>query len=187
MPPKTQFEKEDVLNAAFDIVQHDGIDSLTARAIAKRLGSSVAPIYANYENLEELDFEIQKKIDSIFNSIVDQNETDDPFLNMGIRNIRFAIRYPNLYSYLIKNDNKQISLSKQHPQVIKLLKQNDEFKGLSDEEIGQIFLQLYVFTQGICYLIIENKFSGNNSETDYIDLLFQTGDAIINHKISSFK
>ena len=187
MSPTTKFDKEDILNTAFNMVEQDGINSLTARAIAKKLGCSVAHIYANYQNLEELNYDVRKKIEAMFLPIVDQNETDDPFFNMGIRNIRFAIRYPNLYSYFIKNDQKQFSLSKHDPTIIKILQQNHELRGLTEEEIGKIFLQLYIFTQGLCFLIIENKFSGINTETDFIDLLYQTGEAIIKSTISSFK
>ena len=187
MPSKTKFGKEKILNTAFEIVEHEGITTLTARAIAEKLGCSVTSIYSNYENLEKLNQDLLKKITNLFLSSVDPTETEDPFFSMGIRNIRFAIRYPNLYSYFVKHNQKKFNLTKQDPATIKIIQQNEEFKGFTEEEIGRIFLQLYIFTQGICFLIIENKFTGSNSETQFIDLLYQTGEAIIKNSVSSFK
>jgi AcrR family transcriptional regulator len=48
MPPKVQFSKEQILDTAFELVAEAGMAALSVRALAKRLGSSVAPIYVNF-------------------------------------------------------------------------------------------------------------------------------------------
>lgn len=45
MPPKAKFTKEQIVNAALDIIRENGTSELTARALGKRLGSSPAPFY----------------------------------------------------------------------------------------------------------------------------------------------
>ena len=39
MAPKTRFTKQDIVLAAFDIAQTDGIESITIRKVAERLGT----------------------------------------------------------------------------------------------------------------------------------------------------
>ena len=35
MPPKPKFSREDIINAAFDIMQKSGADAMTAREVGK--------------------------------------------------------------------------------------------------------------------------------------------------------
>ena len=40
MPPKAKFTKEQITKAALEIVRAENMESLTARALGKKLGSS---------------------------------------------------------------------------------------------------------------------------------------------------
>ena len=54
MGPKVKFTREQIIDAAFEIARTEGIDSITMRKIAEKMGSSVAPIYVNFNNVDEL-------------------------------------------------------------------------------------------------------------------------------------
>ena len=54
MPPKPKFSKQEIVNAAFDIAKNEGLDAITIRKVAHKLGSSIAPIYVNFDNVEQL-------------------------------------------------------------------------------------------------------------------------------------
>ena len=45
MPPKAKFTKEEITEAALNIVQTNGFEALTARELGTRLGSSARPIF----------------------------------------------------------------------------------------------------------------------------------------------
>ena len=47
MPPKAKFSKEQITEAGLQIVREKGADSLTARALGEKLGSSSCP-YLRY-------------------------------------------------------------------------------------------------------------------------------------------
>ena len=51
MPPKFKFTKDEIVSAAFGIVREGGEDALTAREVAKRLGSSTSPIFTVFSEL----------------------------------------------------------------------------------------------------------------------------------------
>ena len=54
MPPRAKFTKEQIVNAALDIIRENGTSELTARALGKRLGSSACPIFTVFDNMEEV-------------------------------------------------------------------------------------------------------------------------------------
>lgn len=47
MPPKTKFDREAIVEAAFAIAKEESFAGITARSIAKRLRYSVAPIFVH--------------------------------------------------------------------------------------------------------------------------------------------
>jgi len=54
MPRKTVYTKDDVIRAACDLVEECGLSCLTARAVANKLHSSTAPVYSNFNTMDEL-------------------------------------------------------------------------------------------------------------------------------------
>lgn len=56
-PPRRargSLSREEIVQAALDIIRHDGVEGLSMRRIAERLGCSVASPYAHFENQEEI-------------------------------------------------------------------------------------------------------------------------------------
>ena len=58
MPPKPKFGKAEIINAGLTIAKNEGLDQVTARSIAKTLGSSVCPVFSYFDNMEHLRNEI---------------------------------------------------------------------------------------------------------------------------------
>lgn len=52
VPPRRQFSKDDIVTEAFKIAAEEGLDGITACKVAERLGSFVAPIYSNFEDIK---------------------------------------------------------------------------------------------------------------------------------------
>ena len=50
MPPKFRFQKDEIVAAALNVARNQGIDSVTAREVAKELGVSVGPIFTWYHD-----------------------------------------------------------------------------------------------------------------------------------------
>ena len=45
MPPKPKFTREQLVDAAFELVREQGVDALVARELAKRLNTTTTPIF----------------------------------------------------------------------------------------------------------------------------------------------
>ena len=53
MPPKVKITKEDIINAAIEIVKANGEEAINARNIAATLGCSTQPVFSNFASMEE--------------------------------------------------------------------------------------------------------------------------------------
>ena len=53
MPPKVKFSKEAIIGTALQLVREEGIASLTARALAEKLGATPRVIFGQFVNMAE--------------------------------------------------------------------------------------------------------------------------------------
>ena len=61
MPPKIRFDRDCIINAAYQLARKDGYEAINARAVAKEMGSSTQPLFRVFENMEKLKAEVYKK------------------------------------------------------------------------------------------------------------------------------
>lgn len=54
MPPKQKISKDLLLAHAFAIAEESGINSVTSRSVAKRVGCSIRPVFSHFATMEEL-------------------------------------------------------------------------------------------------------------------------------------
>ena len=99
--PKTKFTREQIIDAAFDIAKSEGIDSITMRKIAEKMGSSVAPIYVNFKNVDELNEALIEKIISISRQLLLEENTGNPFRDIGMASLRFAMEYSVIFRDMV--------------------------------------------------------------------------------------
>ena len=62
MPPKAKFSKEEIVTTALAMVKQQGIEALTARSLAKELGSSARPIFTVFASMEEVQAEVRNAV-----------------------------------------------------------------------------------------------------------------------------
>jgi AcrR family transcriptional regulator len=101
MGPKVKFTREQIIDTAFKIAQTEGIDSITMRKIAEKMGSSVAPIYVNFKNIDELKEALMERIISVSRQILKEESTGNPFRDIGIASLRFAVEYSVIFRDLV--------------------------------------------------------------------------------------
>lgn len=105
MPRKPQFSKEEIAGYALKIVEEKGLDGLTARELAKRLGTTVAPIFVQYPSMEEVRQEMRLMAQSLYHEYLQQGLRQKiPFLGVGMQHIAFAREKPELYFFLFLGD-----------------------------------------------------------------------------------
>jgi len=161
MPPKTKYQREDVLKAAMNVVEESGIGSLTARNVAVRLGSSTAPVYQHYSTMDELALGVVRKIQKLLLEYTSRPYTDRVFLNMGTGIGMFALEHPLLYRALLLGSNSYAGVVREILDTLEAeLVKDKRFTSLSKKERHVLLTKMWTFTHGlaslICVGLIEN-------------------------------
>lgn len=101
MPPKARFRKEEIVGAALGVAREKGIDAVTAREVARALGTSVGPIFTWFETMEQLKTEVYEGAKGVYRGYVERGLAEPiPFLGVWRQYLRFAREEPELYRLL---------------------------------------------------------------------------------------
>lgn len=182
MPPKNKFTKEQIIETAFEIAKEEGIDSITIRKIADNLGSSIAPIYVNFKDVEELKEAVISKIYEIGNSILQEQNTGDVFLNIGIASVKFAKDYSVIFKDLILKNNGYLDNYDEQlgNNIIQEMKKDEDLKEFSEEELKTLLMKMQVFQAGLSIMATNESFALKLTDEKIIEMLSDTGEDIVN-------
>ena len=92
MPPKQRIFREDILNAAVELVRQQGPQALSVRNIARTLNCSTQPVYSVFENMERLRGELSAYVRERF-----LREDAGNYKQVALSFLRFAQREKNLF------------------------------------------------------------------------------------------
>ena len=179
MPPKTVFSKDDVMEAALLVVQDQGIKSLTAREVAKRLKSSTAPVYSNFESMGLLEREVIKKAKDLLMEYMSKSYTDRVFLNMGIGYARFARENCALFRALYLETNEYADIHQDlQIEMRNQMSKDPRFTSLAEESRNSLLDKMAIFTHGMATMICVGL--AEDSSDQYItNTLIDVGSAVI--------
>ncbi len=175
MPPKKKFTREQIIDAAFEIAKKEGLGSITIRKIANALGSSIAPIYVNFNDVDELLEGVMLKIHELTQKILLEQNTGYPFLDIGVASLKFAKEYDVLFKDLVFQKNDGLEME---DQLVELMKSDPDLTGFSTDELKEILLKMKVFQTGLS-LMVANGLLPDKSDEQLIEMLMSMGNDVI--------
>lgn len=167
MPPKAKFTKEQIVNAALDIIRENGTSELTARALGKRLGSSACPIFTVFDNMEEVLTETVKAAKILYSSYITEGLKATPaFKGVGMQYLNFAVREPKLFQLLFMTEQAQNpTMENVLPIIDVILKSVKDSYDLTQNDAERLYQHLWVYTHGIAALIATKMCAFTPEET----------------------
>ena len=105
MPAVRKVSKEQIINAAVDVLRDDGFFAINARSVAKKLGCSTQPIYFSFRNMEELkaaltERAIQMHTQRVRDSLRIHEGNDSRYSSYGMGFVKFAAEEKQLFRWL---------------------------------------------------------------------------------------
>jgi AcrR family transcriptional regulator len=181
MGPKIKFTREQIIDAAFEIAQAEGIDSITMRKIAEKMGSSVAPIYVNFKNVDELNEALIERIISISRQLLMEENTGNPFRDIGSASLSFAMEYSVIFRDLVIKGGiyMQDYDKKMMPALIEEMKKDPELNGFTVDELKTILLKMRIFQLGLSMMAANSLLPKEYNKQEMMDILSSTADDII--------
>jgi hypothetical protein len=161
MPPKAKFTKEQITQAALDIIREKGTNGLTARTLADKLDSSACPIFTIFKNMTEVQAEVVNATKSVYAEYV-QEGLKEPlaFKGVGMQYIQFAKDEPNLFKLLFMSEHRIVEPKQYLPTV------DDNYEAILSSVIKEynlprvqadrLYLHLSIYVHGIATLFADN-------------------------------
>lgn len=106
MPKTARYTREEILDIAYAMLREDGIESISARNLARKMNTSTAPIFTAFSGIDEIVSELAKRAQLLYTSYISEGLSDElPFKGAGMKYIEFAKREPKLFKFLFMSDN----------------------------------------------------------------------------------
>ncbi len=187
MGPKIKFSKEQIIDAAFEIAKTEGIDNITMRKIAEGMGGSVAPIYVNFKNINELIEAVIERIMGVSQQLLIEESSGNPFYDMGRASLRFAMEYSVLFRDLVLKNNSYMQDYDEEmmPVLIKEMQKDPELEGFTEDELKNLLLKMKIFQLGLSVMAANGLLPKEYKKQDLLDILSSTAnDVILSAKLS---
>lgn len=184
MPVKNIFDRDKIINAAFEIVRKDGWSRLSARSLARELGASTMPLYSYLKSMEDLKKDLKEKtIDLLLEYQTKNTDKDHPFLDMGMGYLLFAKNEKNLFKFLYEENYNGLSMKghiedRKFNEILKVMKKDPDLKNFTAKELKDVLLKMWIFVHGLSFMMI---YGGVNdmSDKEIKRLIVETGFAVI--------
>ena len=173
MPPKQKYSREDILQAAFQLVREHGIENLNVRSVAKMLQASTQPVFSYYENMADLKTDLFAMVSQYHGRYFDRVETGETLLSsIGMTYIDFAIEEPNLFRMMFmaqgfsgtKLGNFFESFSDDCNE--RLTKAISASFDLEEPETMGMFVDMWLYAHGIASMLVMNQLPTPRSEIE---------------------
>lgn len=169
MAPRNKFTKEEMTAAAIQVVRKNGISSLTAQALAKKLNISTQPVFTCFGTISNLKSEVHTEAEKIFDSYVEEGLKERiPFLGYGMKYFKFAKEEPQLYRMLFLESNENNALSgMKHAQDI-LRPTLMKIYNINKNEADRYFRDMWIASHGLATLLVTGSCPYSDEELQKI-------------------
>ena len=112
MPTKKTFTKESIINVCIEIIREEGYQALSIRNVAKRMNSSIQPIFYTFKSFDNLKNAVGEACFLMCNNFLYDNFKfeDKTYLSIRLNFLRFANEEKNIFKFLF--DNKDLDFEK---------------------------------------------------------------------------
>ena len=187
MARKKEIDKQRILDAAYKLAVRGGIESLTARNIAKAINCSTQPIYLEFKNMQDLRNQVLARIsDELKSNTLQQNFTGEPLIDLDLSYLYFAKEHVDLFRAMFVDGKfgNQMIVDTLMGLGNEKFKQQFDAEQYSDERLKHIVISNWIAATGLATLLI-NKMV-NFTQAQMISVLkAQIHDAMLNDRLTN--
>lgn len=187
MARKKEIDKQRILDAAYKLAVRGGIESLTARNVAKAVNCSTQPIYLEFENMQDLRNQVLAKIsDELKSNTFQQNFTGEPLIDLDLSYLYFAKEHVDLFRAMFVDGKfgNQMIVDTLMGLGLEKFKQQFDAEQFSEERLNHIVISNWIAATGLATLLI-NKMA-NFTQAQMISVLkAQIHEAMLNDRLTN--
>ncbi|MFI3257103.1 MAG: TetR/AcrR family transcriptional regulator [Spirochaetales bacterium] len=173
MPPKNKFTKQQFIDAAFEIAKKEGFDKITLRGLAGHFGCSVAPIYVNFTDIEDLKNHVVGKAISLYEEMISAQKTENDVSDIEIASVLFAKENPLLFeeTVLKRNPRYVATIEKRKNIALQQIKKSPMLENVEENDIKFLLFKKKAFQEGLALLATNPAYADIFTEKTIIALL----------------
>lgn len=180
MPPRAKFSRQDIVNTAFQIAESEGFEAITARSVAERLGCSVAPIYVNFENIDDLVEAVVQKAQAISERMLARQTGESLFEKLGRASLAFAREYPVLVrEFVLKPNPHMAAYETVEESVIADLAKDEDLREWTDHDRRRLFFVMRALQTGMMVLLANGHIPSWLGDEEAEQLLMDVGEDLV--------
>lgn len=169
MARKELVTKDMILQNAFELAREEGIENVTARKLATKMGCSTQPIFRVYENMNELWEEVYHKAIDFFSDF-SQNfkvDVDTPFIHLGVSYIEFARAEKKLFGLLFLSEyrNGRSLYELLNGKTGAISREINKAVAQGSDNPSGLFMKMWIFIHGCACMVTTGDFDLTNDET----------------------
>ncbi len=163
MPPKVKIARNDIVNAAVEIVRSSGAEAINARTVASALNCSTQPVFSNFGSMDDLRLAVIARADELCKEYM-QREMESGkypiYKANGMAYIRFAKEEKELFKLLYMRDRSHelINNDSEFSDEMRSIVHNTT--GLNGTDLQLFHLEMWAYVHGIATMFA----------TGYLDL-----------------
>ena len=185
MPPKQRITKEAITNAAFSIIEKQGMKFLTARNVAKKMGISTRPIYFYFSCMQDLRKEMMRRAQEILSIYISKPYSNRISLNVASGFAFFARDHKMLYRHWFMENNEFKDLVDEFLMDLRnRMKKDKQLIHMSQKERDDLFNKMWIFIHGLASLIHVGLIE-DDSDQFIIDTIDQMGSIVVTAAIKA--
>ena len=156
MPAVRKVSKEQIIDAAVDVLRDDGFSAINARGVAKKLGCSTQPIYFSFRNMEELkaaltERAIQMHTQRVRDSLRIHEGNDSRYSSYGMGFVKFAAEEKQLFRWLYL-EGEQLGPYQNDVLTSEVISVITEEFGYEEDVARRLHQDMVYFTYGLAIL-----------------------------------
>lgn len=173
MARKESVTKNMILDTAVELAKEEGIDNVTARRLASRIGCSTQPIFRVYASMTELYADVYEKAIGLFADYYEKygSEVPTPFIHLGLAYIDFAKEERRLFQLLFLSDSRgERSLYELlNGSTGAVAKEINKAAAAGCANPSGLFMKMWIFIHGCACMVLTGDYDLTKEET--LDLL----------------
>lgn len=179
MPPKIQYTKEQIVDAAIEIIRKEGPSSLNARAVAKQLGCSTQPIFREFESMTALKDAVIRKASAIYEAYIRRwcTKAEKPYKAAGTAYIRFAAEEKALFHLLFMRDRSREGEEYEDGNLEIYLDEISRVLKIGRDAAYEFHIRMWIYTHGMAVM----------TATDYLHFTDEQISALLTEEFTALK
>ena len=154
VPPKPKISRENIIQAAVDIVRNAGLSALTAKTLANRLNCSTQLVFWLFHSMDEVKNEVYSFALNRFDEFIKHKlPSVSSYKSVGLNYIRFAYEETEFFKILFMSNYSDIDIMKSHVEMPFVLNLITEEENIYGEQAQNIYEEMWLFSHGIATMI----------------------------------